>query len=111
MKEHSDTPPNAEDARKLSMAVDEYIARIRELGSGYGTLLAASAPGDACLVGCQMAEGSDPSMTLQLVTVIVSWLAAQLHWSEEDARRFTDLVADHVCQHIRNRAAAHESSE
>lgn len=102
MGEHEEKMPPKEQAEKMSRAVDEYIAKIKELGPEYGTLLAVSAPGDACLVGCQMPE--DTGKFIQLVTVIVSWLAAQFGWNESDVDGFASLVAEDVKRHVRIRA-------
>lgn len=103
-EEHEEVMPSEEEARAISEAVDTFLASIRSMGPGFGTLLAVSAPGDQCMVACQPPE--DSARLVQLVTVIVSWLAATMHWTEEDVTVFTDKVAQDVHRHIALRAQA-----
>lgn len=109
VKEHEEKPIPKEDAAKVSAAADAFLEAIREMGPEYGAIFAISSPGDACMVGCEMPR--DKTKVLQLVTVIVSWLAARTGWSEEDLRVFTDSLADQVSEHIRlRREAAKEAA-
>lgn len=103
-EEHDEVMPSEEEASRIAGAVDAFLGQIREMGPEYGTLLAVAAPGDACMVACQTPQ--DKSRLLQLVTVMVSWLAARLSWSAEDVQVYTDQVARDVARHIELRAQA-----
>lgn len=101
-EEHEEVLPSEEEASMISQAVDEFLGKIRVMGTAYGALLAVSAPGDACMVACQAPE--DKSRLLQLVTAMISWMSARLSWSAEDVKVFTDRVACDVARHIELRA-------
>lgn len=106
-EEHEEIMPSPEEARQITDAVDAFLAAIRGMGPQYGTLLAVSAPGDQCMVASQMPE--DRTRVLQLVTVMVSWIAARAGWSPDDVQVYTDEIAREVKRHIELRRQRQEN--